>query len=468
MSALFTPSMPPQPPDDISGLRILSRLRHNGFAAFPARCFRESVISRRAAGKSLTLVTGPEAIRSVLLSDGDTFQRLRMGRRILGPIVGNGILVSEGNVWRERRRAMAPAFTPRAVSLLVPHICACCAAAMRGIDSDKPLDLFAVVQTLALDIAATTMFSMTSNSFGTTLRQMVSSYMRGLGRPRPTDFLLPAWLPTIVDWRRAKFRRRWLTLVETIVASRPSNVAERNSRDLFDLLVHAFGAEGSAPGPTVIDEAGTMMVAGHETTATALFWTMWLLARAPEWQAAIAEEVRYVDLSSGRAAASLDSLAVTKSVVQEALRLFPPAFMTGRESQAETTLGGRQVYRGGIVLVPIWMLHRRPDLWRDPSAFDPRRFLEGREPEKFSFLPFGAGPHVCIGAQLAMTEAILVVALFVQLYQISVQDTAPVLPVGVLSTRPSRTPLFRLSRRKERGLTPARADLRVMRDQREH
>lgn len=440
--------MPPQPPDDVSGLRILSRLRHNGFAAFPARCIREPVISLRVAAKSLTLATGPEVVKTVLLTEADKFQRLRMGRKILGPIVGNGILVSEGDIWRERRRAMAPAFTPRAVSLLVPHICVCCTAALRGIDGDKPVDLFALAQALALDIAATTMFSMTSNNFAVVLRQMVSSYMTGLGRPRPTDFLVPTWLPTIVDWRRAKFRRQWMTLVEAIVATRASIASERGSRDLFDLLMHAFGAEGSAPGQTVVDEAGTMMVAGHETTATALFWTLWLLARVPEWQEAIAEEVRHVDLSPERAAASLDSLLATKAVVQEMLRLFPPAFMTGRESRTTTTLGGQRVARGGIVLVPIWMLHRRPELWRNPAAFDPRRFLEGREPENFAFLPFGAGPHVCIGAQLAMTEAILVVAFFVQLYEIAVEDTAPILPVGILSTRPSRTPLFRLSRRK--------------------
>ncbi|WP_242010147.1 cytochrome P450 [Acetobacter conturbans] len=439
--------MPPLAPDDVSGLGVLFRLKRNGFGAFPARCFHQPVVPLRALGKTLVLAPGSEAIKAVLTTQSGSFQRLRMGRRVLSPIVGEGILVSEGDVWRRQRRAMAPAFTPRVVPTLARHIAVCAGDALPAIPTGTSVDVFGLTQTLALDIAAVTMFSMTSATFGGILRRMVTSFMMGIGQPRPTDFLLPPSVPTLVDWRRARFRRRWVALIEAIIAERPVLENGEEARDLFDLLVRAFGVNGMTPGQAVVDEVATMIVAGHETTATALFWAIWLLGRVPRWQEAVAEEVGHVDLSPEGAAAALTALPVTTAVVREALRLFPPAFMTGREAVEDVALCGQIVRRGAMLLLPFWMLHRNPGLWRDPDAFDPGRFLDGPEPDRFAFLPFGAGPHVCIGAQLAMTEAVLVLARLVQLYQFAVVDDEPVLPVGVLSTRPSRAVRFRFTPR---------------------
>lgn len=443
MAALFFPSMPHLPPDDITGLGVLFRLKQNGFGAFPARCFYEPVLSLRALGRPLVIAAGPEAIKAVLSTDATSFQRLRMGRRVLSPIVGDGILVSEGAVWRRQRRAMAPAFTPRTVPTLARHIAACADTTLPHVSTEQPVDVFALTQTLALDIAAVTMFSMTSATFGAKLRAMVTSFMAGIGQPRPADFLLPPSAPTLTDWRRKRFRHRWVALIEAIIAERPKIGTQDEARDLFDLLMQAFGEEGGIAGQAVVDEVATMIVAGHETTATALFWAVWLLANTPGWQDAIAQEVQHTDLSPDHAAAALLHLPVTTAVVREALRLFPPAFMTGREAVSDVELCGQSIPGGAMMLLPFWMLHRNPELWKNPAAFDPDRFLNGKEPDRFTFLPFGAGPHVCIGAQLAMTEAVLVLARLVQLYRFAAVDDKPVLPVGVLSTRPSRSVPFR-------------------------
>lgn len=241
-------------------------------------------------------------------------------------------------------------------------------------------------------------------------------------------------------------------LIEAIIAGRETVKDGAEARDLFDLLVQAFGDDGAETGTAVpnrmiVDEVATMIVAGHETTATALFWACLMLARVPAWQDAVAEEVRDADLSVEGAATTLPDLKVTTAVVREVLRLFPPAFMTGREAVVDAELCGVPVKKGAMLLLPFWMLHRRPDLWRDADAFDPRRFLEGPEPERFAFLPFGAGPHVCIGAQLAMTEAVLVLARLVQTVRLQVREDRPVLPLGVLSTRPSYSPVFEIIHR---------------------
>ena len=303
------------------------------------------------------------------------------------------------------------------------------------------------MQRLSLDIAAATMFSLETEHFGDELRAMVTHYMATIGRPRPSDFLLPSSFPTPLSLSRRRFRKRWTALIGGVVGKRQAQAkAEPGApRDLFDLMAEAHGT-GAAD--LLADEVATMIVAGHETTALVLFWACLLLAQAPDWQTAIAGEAAGLDLSPAGAAASLPKLRVAKAVVQEALRLYPPAFMTARRALRDRTVEGVLIPTGAIVLVPFLLLHRDPSLWSSPDTFDPNRFLGDSEPDRFAYLPFGAGPHVCIGAQLAMTEAVLVLARLIGSCVVGLVDPErPVGPVGVLSTRPDHAPMFKLDRR---------------------
>ena len=193
--ASFAPPIPPLAPPDLGGLRVLLRLGHNALTAFPSRCLDEPVVRLRMPriAPALVLASAPEAMRQVLQTDAASYGRLQAGKRVLGPIVGRGLLVSEGEAWRRQRRAMAPAFTPRAVPVLAGHIAACAQAACQQIDAggDGRVDLLAIMQRLALDIAAASMFALETAAFGGALRAMVSGYMTTIGRPSPSDFLLP-------------------------------------------------------------------------------------------------------------------------------------------------------------------------------------------------------------------------------------------------------------------------------------
>ncbi|CAP56535.1 putative cytochrome P450 [Gluconacetobacter diazotrophicus PA1 5] len=446
-SSPLIPPMPPMLADRAGGLGVLAALRRNGYSAFPRRCFDQSVVSLRALGRPLVLAAGPDSVQNILVTQAGGYRRLRVGQRVLSPIVGRGLLVSEGETWRRQRRAMAPAFTPRGVPVLAGHIAACADRACRALEPDRPVDLFSTMRRLALDVAAVSMFSLDIGSFDRPLRDSVTRFMTGIGTPRPGDFLLPPGMPTLLGWRRRRFRRRWVALIGQIIAARQALGPTDAPRDLFDLMQAAFGAEGGGTTSELIDEVATMIVAGHETTASVLFWACLLLAQSPRWQDEVAREVRDMDLSPAGAATTLPALHVTTAVVRETLRLYPPAFMSGRESVDEADLCGHTVPKGAMVLLPFWMLHRNPALWDNPGCFDPARFLDRPDPPRFAFLPFGAGPHVCIGAQLAMTEAVLVLARVVQDVSLALVDHAPVLPVGVLSTRPSYAPAFRLTRR---------------------
>jgi cytochrome P450 len=440
------PPMPAMASNGVGGLRVLLALRRNAYRAFPPRCLDEPVVTLRAAGRSLVLATAPEAIGHIMITQGEDYVRLPLGRRVLGPIVGRGLLVSEGETWREQRRAMAPAFTPRNVPIMARHIIRCTEVSCDRLDRARggEVDLLQELQMLSLEIAATSLFSMEAATFGTELREIVGEYMHTVGRLFPTDVFLPEGIPTPLRARRASFRQRWTRLIRSIIDVRRKTANTGSPRDLFDLLSDAHGADRE---DLLVDEVSTMIVAGHETTALTLFWACTLLAQAKSWQAAVAAEARQLDLSVDGAAGSLPKLELTRAVVEETLRLYSPAFMTGRLAKKTHEICGTRVPADSIILLPYWMLHRSRRWWSHPETFDPSRFLHGAEPQRLTYLPFGVGRHVCIGAQLAMSEAVLATARLIQQFDIEMTSTRPVLPVGTLSTRPDHSPTFALRAR---------------------
>jgi cytochrome P450 len=386
-----------------------------------------------------------------MITHGEDYMRLPFARRVLGPIAGRGLIVSEGETWRQQRRAMAPAFTPRNVPIMAQHIIRCTEASCdrlgRSVGSE--VDLFQQMQTLSLEIAATSLFSIEVETFGAELRRIVTEYMQTIGRLFPTDVLLPEAIPTPLRARRRSFRRRWTHLIRSIIEVRRRAERADAPRDLFDLLAEAHGADRE---DLLVDEVSTMIVAGHETTALALFWACTLLAQSKPWQEAVAAEARQVDLSEEGAAVSLPKLVLTRAVVEETLRLYSPAFMTGRLANRAHQICGTEVPAGSIILLPYWLLHRSQRWWTKPDVFDPARFLNGAQPDRLTYLPFGVGRHVCIGAQLAMSETILATARLMRQFTFEVTSARPVLPVGTISTRPDHSPTFIVRMRTQAAL----------------
>jgi cytochrome P450 len=218
-------------------------------------------------------------------------------------------------------------------------------------------------------------------------------------------------------------------------------------RDLFDLMVAARDPETNEAfsDEQLGDQVSTMILAGHETTATALFWSLYLLALDPVTQDQLAAEAR-----SARASGSFDvaKLAFTRAVLDETMRLYPPAFLIVRAAAGPDTVAGFSIAPKDIVLISPWLLHRHEKLWDQPNVFRPSRFLPGASPpDRFAYLPFGVGPRVCIGAQFALTEATLALAKMIAEFKIGLLDRAPVTPVGVVTTQPDRSPMFRITRR---------------------
>jgi cytochrome P450 len=194
-------------------------------------------------------------------------------------------------------------------------------------------------------------------------------------------------------------------------------------------------------------QVATMLVAGHETTAVALFWACYLLAHSPRWQERVASESAACDLGPDGAAAALANLPITRAVIEEAMRLYPPAYVVVRQAIGPDRLADRTIEPGTVVMAAPWVLHRHRRLWPNPDAFDPSRFMAETPPSRFTYLPFGVGPRVCIGAPLALTEAAIVLASLMQRFRIELVDDRPVLPVAIVTTQPDHAVPFRLTAR---------------------
>jgi unspecific monooxygenase len=315
--------------------------------------------------------------------------------------------------------------------------------------ASDPIELLSTMQLLTLEIAARSMFSLEIARYGPALRRLMAEFS-SLARPHLLDLLLPIGIPTWRDLARAKFRKRWIGFIDDIVAARMSEPASDHPRDLFDVLVAARDPETGAAfsRAQLRDQMSTMIVAGHETTALALFWALYLLASAPVEQDRVAQEVSAVDLSVEAAATALPKLPYTRAVVDEALRLYPPASAVVRLAIATDEVDGTTIPGGSLVMISPWVLHRHLRLWHNPDAFDPSRFL-GDKPlaHRYAYMPFGAGPRVCVGAQFALAEVGLVLAMLVQKFEISLADDMPVLPTTIVTTYPDHPVPFRLQAR---------------------
>src|SRR5579875_799285 len=256
-------------------------LRRNTLELFPPEAFAEEVVHRRSLGRDQIILSQPAAIHRILVENPHNYGRTAATVRILRPLLGEGLLLSEGEEWARQRRAPAPAFAPRMVPLLARRVAEAAEATIAELAAadGAPVDLLAALQKLALDVAGRVLFSLDMRPFAAPLRALVERYGDGLGRPRLLDFLLPPAVPSPHDLLRRRLRRRWLALVARIIAARRA-LPEPDPPDLFALLAAANAAAGGGE-QRLVDQVATMLLAGHETTAAALFWAVLLLCDDP-------------------------------------------------------------------------------------------------------------------------------------------------------------------------------------------
>src|SRR5438445_7649774 len=327
--APLLPPSPPRAPDDMNVFGRMKAMRESMLRTWGQRAYEDDIVRGRFFGRNSFILNTPDAIRHVLVDNYENYSRTPASLRVLRPILGQGLLIAEGRAWKHQRRTLAPAFTPRAVMPLVPHMVAATdetIAKLRAA-SDAPVDLRGAMQRMTLEIAGRTMFSFGMDRHGAALRDFVMEYGEKLARPRFLDLVLPLGWPSPQDFSRARFRKRWTAFVGMLMAERRRAGKNEGAppRDLFDLMVAARDPEtGEAfTDEQLGDQVATMILAGHETTATALFWSLYLLALDPVTQDQLAAEVQGLTVNG---APDIERLKFTRAVVDETMRLYPPAF----------------------------------------------------------------------------------------------------------------------------------------------
>jgi unspecific monooxygenase len=446
--ARLVPPAPPRAPDSMTAFGRIMALLDNPICTWGQRAYEEDIVRGRFLGRSSFILNTPDTIRHVLVDNYENYTRTPVGFRVLRPLVGDGLLTAEGRAWKHQRRTLAPAFTPRAVTTLIPHMVAATDETIAKLKaaSHAPVDLREIMQRMTLEIAGRTMFSFGMDRHGAALRDFVMEYGNNLARPHFLDLALPLSWPTPRDFSRARFRKRWTAFVGMLMAER--RAAGKNEgappRDLFDLMGAARDPETGAAftDEQLGDEVATMILAGHETTATALFWSLYLLALDPSTQEELASEVQGAAVDG---ALDIERLKLTRAVADEALRLYPPVFLIARAAAGPDVIAGMPVKKHDVVLIAPWLLHRHEKLWRDPNAFIPSRFMAGPPPDRFAYLPFGVGARVCVGAHFALVEAVLALAKIIGAFRVTLVDKAPVMPIGIVTTQPDRSPMFAIT-----------------------
>ena len=434
----------PRPPQERMGLRqFLRTVRDSSIATFPAEAYEKDIVVRRLLWRRTFIVNEPQAIKHILLDNAANYVRADIARRLLEPGLGRGLLTSEGERWRKHRRIMAPAFDYRSIIGYAPimtEIASRLADQWDRLPEGAELDVAAAMMHATLHIISRAMFSSDSDDIVDTVEHGVARYQNSV-RPGFFDLIgAPDWLARLVSPRRGRgILADFDKAIDRLLAAR-EHAGNARPQDLLARLIAARDEEtgGGMTAREVRDQVVTIFMAGHETTALALTWTWYLLSQHPAVEAKLHAELDAVLGGRPPRHEDLARLPYSRLVIEESMRLYPPAHTISRQAIGDDAVLGHRIPAGSAVIMSPWLLHRKPAIWSDPQRFDPERFSPERSAgrHRFAYIPFGAGPRICIGMAFAMTEAVLILATIAQRYRLRLKAGHPVEPQGLITLRP--------------------------------
>ncbi len=393
------------------------------------------------------LFSHPQAIENVLVTQPQNFQKGRIaqaGRSLFG----NGLLLSEGAYWRRQRRLMQPAMTSKHVSSHAPLVAEQTRRLLESWQEGELLDIHAEMIALTMQIIAQTLFGARLDQEVSQASAALKVFLQCFRAQVNTGMTLPERLPTPANLRLRRAIRDLDEIIYRMIQGRRLNPGEQD--DLLSIVLNARDAEGRPMTDGQIrDELLTLFIAGHETTATALAWTFYLLASHPQVEACLVEELNRVLIGRAPTAEDLPRLSYTEKVVKEALRLYPPAWALTRLALQDCEIAGYTVPAGASVVMSQWVVQRDPRFFTRPEAFQPERWTDEFEQRlpRFAYFPFGGGPRVCIGSSFAVLEAVLVLAAVVQQFHLRPAPGQNVEPWATLVLRPKNGIMLEVSRR---------------------
>lgn len=443
MTVATAPSMPVRPLPRLSGqpllgpLDLLRSFRNDrvGLLLRLAKTHPDIVETSMGIVRRMVLIGSPSLANEVLSTKQASFVKAPGLAVFLRPVLGDGLLTSEHAVHERQRRLLAPAFAHKRIASYATTMAVRTERFAAALRDGESLDVAEAMMRLTFEIVGKTLFDAElvsdADAVGEALTTAMEVAMGQLGSVLP----LPPMIPSPKNLRYKRAVARLDDIVYRIIRERRAEGADRG--DVLSMLLDARDEEGaSMTDRQVRDEAMTLALAGHETTANALAWTFYLLARHPEVRVRMESEVDA--LGHAPTYDDLKKLPYTLAVFKEAMRLYPPAYILGRRPIEDTSIGEYRVRRNSIVLVSIVGIHRRPDVWSDPERFDPERFLGEKEKQlpRCAYMPFGAGPRICIGNHFALMEGHVVLATIARRVRFELASAAPVELDPLVTLRP--------------------------------
>lgn len=394
---------------------------------------------------SALFVFDPEVVQHVLVEHHGRYSKRTRGYEALRLLLGQGLVTSEGELWRRQRRIANPSFHRRRVAVLTETMRTAAVdmcASWEPLADGREVDVAEEMMRVTLRIAGETLFGVDlsddSGEVGGAVTEMLAFFKRRFAAPIPLDWRLP----TANDRRGRRALESLDRVVHRIIDERQAS--GELGDDLLGMFMEARDEETGLgmDRQQLRDEVITMLTAGHETTANALAWTLYLLSKHPDVLRRVEEEVDAV-VAPGAApeVADLERLAYTAQVLSEAMRLYPPVWSIARRAEEDDVLAGYHVPAGTFVVMSPWIVHRDPTLWPNPEGFDPDRFGPGgiatqKGRPRCAYFPFSVGPRKCIGDHFARTEALVILATIVRSYRIALRPHQVVVPEASITLRP--------------------------------
>lgn len=394
------------------------------------------------------LVNDPDGVRSVLVTNARSYGKSTIQYSALSLVTGEGLLSADAAEWKRQRPMVQPAFHRETLTTIVSHVAT---AAERIIEDWNALtegavvDIDAAIMNAALEVVGHALFGSDLSTDADVLTTATLDALDVVIARARVPITPPAWVPTPGN---RKLSSSVAALDRAVHSMLDSRGVREVPADMLDLLITARDDEGHALTETEIrDQVVTFIVAGHETVASALTWTFALLAENPEVMRLLQAEADAVLGGNAAQFADYQRLPYARAVIDETLRLYPPAWLITRNSLGDDSLGGYEVPEGSLIIMSPWLLHRHPGVWANPDRFDPQRFIDG-EIDRSAFIPFGAGPRQCIGRDFAYVEAVLLLSSLVAHFDLEYpagQQRPPAVPL--VTMRPANGLHLRVSAR---------------------
>lgn len=438
----FSPPRPRPPTTTLNPLFLILAARDNLLSIWTEQEYEARCSTGRLFGRQIVVANSPQAVKYVMVTAHENFERKSpQMRRALERLLGDGLFISDGETWKKRRPLVAEIVHSSRLPAFGQTMEQCIAEFSEGwrhLAPDTPINLLSAMAELTANIIARSVFG---NKLGAAAAKDVvdgfARYQQWIDSFNLAYFLgFDDGLPILKTPRLGAAIKKVHRVIEKVIEDHLAGKGDAAS--MVDMLVRrqARNPESGLDLSALRNEAATIFMAGHETTATAVTWAFYLLANAPWIEAKLIEEVKSV---CGDRAARFDDVSQLdwcRAVVEETLRLYPPVPFLARQAKSKDRIGEIEIEPASLIIVSPWLLHRSPQLWDRPHDFVPERFLAPSRPGKYAYLPFSVGPRVCVGQAFGLTEAILCVASLVGKFNIRPVPGTKVEPVCRLSLRP--------------------------------